>query len=99
MASDDECYDYYDEDEEELLVDEDDVGLLEDEEALPEFRADHWVREPTNSPSLCSFQPYEFQSKLRATFVMPLLKSASDRLSSDAMRLAQGFYGRLVFEP
>jgi hypothetical protein len=53
MASDDECYDYYDEDEEELLVDEDDVGLLEDEEeALPEFRADHWVREPTNSLSL-----------------------------------------------
>ncbi|XP_047088050.1 probable E3 ubiquitin-protein ligase ARI1 [Lolium rigidum] len=43
MASDDECYDYYDEDEEGLLVDEDDVGLLEDEEALPEFRADHWA--------------------------------------------------------
>ncbi|KAM0909507.1 hypothetical protein ACQ4PT_014775 [Festuca glaucescens] len=45
MASVDECYDYYDEDEGEegLLVDEDDVGLLEDEEALPEFRADHWA--------------------------------------------------------
>uniref|UniRef100_A0ACD5WCL8 Uncharacterized protein n=1 Tax=Avena sativa TaxID=4498 RepID=A0ACD5WCL8_AVESA len=45
MASDDDCYDYDDEDEEELVVDENDLGLLEDEEAapLPELRADHWA--------------------------------------------------------
>ena len=48
MSSDEDCYDYYDEDdemEEGLVADEDDHGLLEDAEAVPrpEPRGDHWV--------------------------------------------------------
>uniref|UniRef100_M8ARE8 RBR-type E3 ubiquitin transferase n=1 Tax=Aegilops tauschii TaxID=37682 RepID=M8ARE8_AEGTA len=46
MASDDESYLYYDEDDEEedgLEADEDDVGLFEDAAPQPEHRADHWA--------------------------------------------------------
>jgi hypothetical protein len=63
MASDDECYGYEDdecygygeeEEQDKLMVDEDDHGLLEDEEAKPPaLPADHWV---SQTDGLCSFQ-------------------------------------------
>ena len=61
MSSDEDCYDYYDEDdemEEGLVADEDDHGLLEDAEAVPrpEPRGDHWV---SGTDIICSFQSYE----------------------------------------